>query len=56
MGAVAEIIKIDADILSLTRKLAKKNRRDLKERIAELSKKRQMFLVELEKQMRKRVP
>ncbi len=52
MGAAAEVIKIDADILNLRTKLKQKNRRDLKERMEALLKQRQRLLEQLEAQMR----
>jgi hypothetical protein len=55
VGAVAEIIKIDADILNLRKKLQDKESKELRSRIDQLVKKRQELLLVLEKQARDRI-
>jgi len=57
MGAVAAIIKIDADILNLKTKLLKKGEgsTEAQARMNELLKKRQQLLLDLEKQSRERI-
>ena len=53
VGAVAEIIKLDADILNLRTKLKQKKSKELELRLEGLLKKRQQLLVDLEKQIRR---
>jgi len=55
MGAVAEIIKVDADILSLQTKLKDKNSPELRARLEELRKRREKLILEVEKQARDRL-
>jgi hypothetical protein len=57
MGAAAEIIKIDADILNLKTKMARKGEgsAEARARMNELLKKRQQLLLDLEKQARDRI-
>ena len=55
MGAVAEIIKVDADILSLQTKLKDKDSPELRARLEELRKRREKLILEVEKQARDRL-
>ena len=49
MGAAAEIIKIDADILNLRTKLREKESKELRARVEQLVKRREELLVEMAK-------
>ena len=55
MGAVAEIIKIDAEILNIRTRLKHKDGAETRARLDELLKRRQELLVDLERKARERI-